>query len=949
MAKKTTQAHKAERLYLLDGMALAYRAYFSYITRPLINSKGVNTSAIYGFITTLLKILDSEKPDRIAVVFDTKEPTFRHEIFPEYKATRQEMPEDMSAQLEPLKAVIRAFNIPLLEVPGFEADDVMGTIARRAETGGLMTILVTGDKDFMQLVSDQIQILRPGKSGTKAEIVAAPEVQKKFGVPPEQVIEVLALTGDKSDNVPGVPGVGEKTAIPLIQQYGSIEEVYRNIGEIPQKGLREKLVTHREKAFLSRDLVTIHTDAPVEIGLDALRTEQPDREKLVTLFRELEFTSLLTRVSEGKIPRGEPRDLATDQATPPMQEEGPLSDITSDDHTYQCITAPSDFEDLCSSLEKSRVITLDTETTSIDPLAARIVGLSFCLEERTAFYVAISHQAPESSDEGELFHGDGGEPSSHEEKPGLDLSYVLKRLKPILESPATKKVGQNIKYDMLVLLNHGITLGGAVHDTMVASYILRSDGQHSLDALAMEAYRYRMISFQDLAGKGKSQIPITEVPLEHLADYAAEDADMTMRLYHWQLPRLKKVEGLPLCETVEFPLVPVLARMERAGIALDVQYLRDMSGDLDRVLQKLVSDIHGLAGGPFNINSTQQLSDVLFTKLNLTPVRKTKTGYSTDVGVLEFLRGHHPIVEELLEYRQLAKLKSTYVDALPSLINPTTGRVHTSYNQTVAATGRLSSSSPNLQNIPIRTEIGRAIRKAFVPGGEGMVLMSADYSQIELRIMAHISRDEGLLQAFRDDEDIHATTAAKVFGVSLQEVSVDMRRKAKEVNFGIMYGIGPFGLANRLEISQAEAREIIDRYFDRFPKVRAYINNTIAEARSRGYVSTLLGRRRYLADINSRNQNVRSNAERQAINMPIQGTAADMIKLAMIQIDSALASRGTSSKMLLQVHDELVFEVPRKELKEVETLVEEKMRNALPLEIPVKVDVGTGRNWLEAH
>jgi DNA polymerase-1 len=506
-----------------------------------------------------------------------------------------------------------------------------------------------------------------------------------------------------------------------------------------------------------------------------------------------------------------------------------------------------------------------------------------------------------------------------------------------------------MKYDMLVMANHGIVLGGPVYDTMVASYILRADGQHSLDALAMEAFRYRMISYKDLVGKGKSQTPITEVPLDRLADYAAEDADMTMRVYQWQLPRLEKVDGLSLCERVEFPLVAVLARMERAGIALDERYLKSMSKDLERVLQTLVRDIHAMAGGTFNINSTQQLGDVLFKKLDLPPVRKTKTGFSTDVGVLEFLKGHHPIIEKLLEYRQLSKLKSTYVDALPSLINPTTGRVHTSYNQTVAATGRLSSSSPNLQNIPIRTEIGRAIRKAFIPGGEDMVILSADYSQIELRIMAHISRDEGLLQAFRNDEDIHATTAARVFGVDLAEVSHEMRRKAKEVNFGIMYGIGPFGLANRLEISQPEAREIIDRYFERFPKVREYINTTIEGARTRGYVSTLLGRRRYLADINSRNQNVRNNAERQAINMPIQGTAADMIKLAMIAIDTALSTRRLSCRMLLQVHDELVFEVSRNETEKVTAFVKERMQNALPLDVPIKVDVGTGRNWLEAH
>ena len=783
----------------------------------------------------------------------------------------------------------------------------------------------------------------PGSGkGTQAGMVS-----NKFGVPPEQVIEVLGLTGDKSDNVPGVPGVGEKTAIPLIQQYKSIDEVYRNIDNIPQKGLREKLLTHRASAFLSRDLVTMHTDAPIEFELDALRQGEPDTATLAALFRDLEFSSLLSKISTAATPQAP--DIPAGQAPSQKDEEGVQSDISSDDHTYRCITDRSAFEEFCSSLEKCSIMTLDTETTSTDPLAARIVGLSFCLEERTAYYVPVSDRASGNSDDGDLFPSDGGGSPAPGEKLGLDLSYVLRRLKPILESPAVKKVGQNIKYDMLVLLSHGISLAGSMYDTMVASYILRADGQHSLDALAMEAFRYRKISYEDLVGKGKSQIPITEVPLERLAEYAAEDADMTTRVYHWQLPRLEEVEGLSLCERVEFPLVAVLARMEHAGIALDVPYLRAMSGDLERVLQDLVSDIHRLAGDPFNINSTQQLSEVLFRKLHLTPVRKTKTGYSTDVSVLESLRGVHPIVERLLEYRQLAKLKSTYVDALPSLINGATGRVHTSYNQTVAATGRLSSSAPNLQNIPIRTEIGRAIRRAFVPGDGERLLLSADYSQIELRIMAQISRDEGLLQAFRDDEDIHASTAAKVFGVSVREVSREMRRKAKEVNFGIMYGIGPFGLANRLEVTQVEAREIINTYFDRFPKVREYITSTIAKARSQGYVSTLLGRRRYLPDITSRNQNVRSNAERQAINMPIQGTAADMIKIAMIEIDAALASRRSSSRMLLQVHDELVFEVPRNEAEGIGRMVAEKMQHALPLDIPVKVDVGMGRNWLEAH
>jgi DNA polymerase-1 len=542
-----------------------------------------------------------------------------------------------------------------------------------------------------------------------------------------------------------------------------------------------------------------------------------------------------------------------------------------------------------------------------------------------------------------------GNPVHPQEAVGLELKSVLARLRPILESERIKKVGQNIKYDMLVLQSHGISLRGVVHDTMVASYILRPDGQHSLGALSMEAFRYRMVEFEELVGKGKTRKLITEVPVAALADYSAEDADMTMRIYHWQLPRLAEHGTLKLCQEMEFPLVSVLTRMEFAGITLDIDELAGMSKELERELDNLVRDIHRLAGTTFNINSTQQLGDVLFNTLNLPTIRKTKTGFSTDVAVLEALHGQHPIIDKLLDYRQLTKLKSTYVDALPSLVNPKTGRVHTSFNQTIAATGRLSSSDPNLQNIPIRTEIGRAIRKAFLPGSPDMLLMSADYSQIELRVMAHVSGDEGLVEAFQRDEDIHATTAAKVFGVPAAEVSRDMRRKAKEVNFGIMYGIGPFGLGNRLEISQSEARDIITRYFERFPRVKQYINDTIESARRTGYVTTLLGRRRYLPDINSRNQNIRGNAERQAINMPIQGTAADMIKLAMIRLDEEILQRKRRTRMLLQVHDELVFEVPAAEVEEFQKVVVEKMQTALPLTVPVRVDVGTGRNWLEAH
>ncbi|HTY60313.1 MAG TPA: DNA polymerase I [Bacteroidota bacterium] len=939
-----------ERLFLLDGMALAYRAYFSFIGRPLTNSKGENTSAVYGFVTALMKILDDEKPDHIAVVFDTREPTFRHKLFPAYKATRQKMPEDMASQMEKLKEVVRAFNTPLLELPGFEADDIIGTLARRAEKEGVLTMMVTGDKDFMQLISPMIKMYKPGKSGGEPELVEEPGVKEKFGVTPDRVIDVLGLIGDKSDNVPGVPGVGEKTAIPLIQKYGSMEELYRHVEEIPQKGLREKLVANRETAFLSKHLVTIDTAVPLALDFHTLRAARRDTPRLIRLFGELEFKSLAARLRETEIfddaPPRAPAAAEELSPGPAAVSDVPKTDIDSDSHEYTCITTEAGLDRVVRELMKSRLIVFDTETTSKDPLRAELVGISLCARARRAWYVPV-RWAPAPGSAG-LFAGEG-EARQNNTAGALPLKSVLAKLAPVFASAQIRKAGQNVKYDMLVLMNHGLEINGIDFDTMVASYILRADGQHNLDALAEEYLNYRMVSYEDLVGKGKQARHITEVPLESVARYSAEDADMTFRIREQQIPRLKEMDLLGLCEEIEFPLTATLARMELEGISLDVRCLEEMSKDLERQIENLVAEIHRQAGGAFNINSTQQLGEVLFTTLKLPTVRKTKTGFSTDVAVLETLHGMHPIIGSLLDYRQLTKLKSTYIDALPSLINPATGRVHTSYNQTVAATGRLSSSDPNLQNIPIRTEIGRSIRKAFIPRSGKSLLMSADYSQIELRVMAHMSGDESLGTAFRNDEDIHATTAARVFGVQAAGVTPEMRRKAKEVNFGIMYGIGPFGLARRLEITQTEAKEIITRYFDRFPKVRQYINDTIARARREGYVATLTGRRRYLADINSRNQNIRGNAERQAINMPIQGTAADMIKIAMIRLDASIRQKKLKSRMLLQVHDELVFEVPLGEENKMERLVTEGMQNAMPLSVPIKVDVGTGTNWLEAH
>ena len=927
-------------LYLLDGMALAYRSYYAFIRNPLMNSKGENTSAVFGFVNYLNKILDEKKPDYIAVVFDTIEPTFRHKAYPEYKATRQKMPEDMSAMMDTLKDVVRAFNVPVVELPGFEADDVIGTLAKRAEKENVETFLVTSDKDFMQLVSPTVRLYRPGKGGNDDEIVDESGVMEKFGVPPEQVIEILGLIGDQSDNVPGVAGVGPKTAEPLIKKYGTIENLFAHIDEIPQKGLQEKLRSNKEMALLSKKLVTIEINAPVSIDFHKLKSAEKNVPALHALYTALEFRSLARRLKE------EEPEPVTDVSFDPQTLT--LRDITTSKHEYIIVDSDATYLRLMSKLKKAKEFVFDTETTSTDALQAHIVGISFCFEPNKAYYVPVEVEREAPSEDASLFEP-AKKPAKHPNEKSFPLKKVIADIKPIFENEKIKKYGQNIKYDMLVFSRKGIWTKGIGFDTMVASYVLRSEGQHNLDVLAKEHLNYKMVSFDDLTGTGKERKDIRDIPVADVGNYSAEDADITFQLSNILHDKLAAQGMKSLCSDVEFPLIAVLADMEFTGIKIDVAFLSGMSKELERQLDNLVAQIYSDAGEKFNINSTQQLSVILFDKLKLAPVRKTKTGFSTDVSVLEALRTEHPIVERMLEYRQLSKLKSTYVDALPKLIHPATGRVHTSFNQTVAATGRLSSSDPNLQNIPIRSDIGREIRRAFIPGGKEMEIMSADYSQIELRIMAHISGDEGLLEAFALGEDIHSTTAAKVFGVPQSDVTRDMRRKAKEVNFGIMYGIGAFGLASRLEITQTEAKEIISKYFERFPKVNQYIADTIAKVRRDGFVTTLLDRRRYLPDIHSKNANLRSNAERQAINMPIQGTAADMIKLAMIKIHNVLKTKNLQSKMLLQVHDELVFEVIKKEESAVKELVEDNMKNALKLNVPIEVEIGVGKNWLEAH
>ncbi|MGH8071428.1 MAG: DNA polymerase I [Candidatus Entotheonellia bacterium] len=898
---------KIPRLFLIDGSALAYRSYFAFIRNPLINSKGENTSAVFGYTRTLLDLLTQEKPEYIAVAFDTPEPTFRHERFVDYKATRQKMPDEMSAQWPRLKEVTEALGVTLIETPGFEADDVMGTLAKQAERGGLDTYLVTADKDLMQLVSPHVKIYSLRKVDNQQEILDRAGVQQKFGVPPERVIDVLALMGDSSDNIPGIRGIGEKTAVKLIQEYGDLETVLAKAAEIKPKGVADKILANVEMARLSQELATIHIDVPLPCSPTDLAPRPRDAARLTSLFQDLEFGSLVKQVAD----HGQ-----------------------ADHQGYQLMRSRAQFDGLCDTLATLARFAIDTETTDLNPLEAELLCVSVAWAPGEAYCMPL--QFPE---QGQADDGD----------------YVLKSLKPILESPAIFKCGQNIKYDMLVLSRHGVELQGVEFDTMVASYVVNPSGrQHNLDALALEYLHIKKIPITDLIGSGKGQRTMREVPLEAMARYACEDADVTWRLRDLLEAKLTETATWDLFQRVEIPLITVLKEMEQAGVRLDVPLLRHMSQEMDRQLLTLTQEIYELAGERFNINSTQQLGRLLFEKLEIQKaqgikrVRRTKTGYSTDVAALEQFK-EHPLVGKMLEYRQLAKLKSTYVDALPQLVNPHTGRVHTSYNQTVAATGRLSSSDPNLQNIPARTELGREIRKAFIAETDDRRLLSADYSQIELRILAHLAQDATLIESFRLGEDVHRRTASKIFGVPPEQVTPVQRARAKTINFGVIYGMGPMRLAREIDISLEEAKRFIEAYFATYPGVHQYTVESVDKARERGYATTLLGRRRYLPELFSDNQGMRVAAEYMAVNTPVQGSSADLIKLAMINIRNRLRREQLSAQMLLQVHDELVFEVPLAELDAVKPLVVEEMERAVQLDVPIKADVGAGRNWFEAH
>jgi DNA polymerase-1 len=930
-----------KKLFLLDAMALVYRAYFAFSTNHRVNSKGLNTSAMFGFTNTLLEVLKKENPTHIAVIFDTSAPTHRHEAFEDYKAHREAMPEDLSKSIPYIKQIIRAFNIPSIELDGYEADDIIGTFSKRAEAAGFTTYMMTPDKDYMQLVTEKVLMYKPARNGNGAEVLGVKEVCERYGIErPEQVIDILGLMGDTSDNIPGIPGVGEKTAIQLVKDFGSIDNLLANTSQLKGK-LKEKVEMNTDKAIMSRQLATIHCDVPVEFNEKELELEEPNKDALREIFQELEFrrmaqiilgedlpVAVAEKDSKGQMDMFGTATIETIIITESSDEsEVVYNNISNVLHNYEIVNTAEKRASLIQELLASNEVSFDTETTGLDANQVELVGLSFSIKEHEGWYVPI----PENYD---------------------DALAIVQEFKPVYEHPTILKIGQNIKYDMNVLKWYNIEVQTPIFDTMVAHYLIQPEMRHNMNVLAEAYLKYSPVSIETLIGKkGKDQLSMRSVDENVISEYAAEDADITLQLKEKFQPMLKETLTEKLFHEVEIPLIPVLGAMEREGIKLDMPVLAEFSKILEQDILAIDKEIQALAGTPFNISSPKQVGDILFEVLKIDEKpKKTKTGqYATSEDILSKLAGKHPIIDKILDYREIVKLKSTYVDALPQLVNPRTGRLHTTYNQVVAVTGRLSSDNPNLQNIPIRTERGREVRKAFIPRNDDFVLLSADYSQIELRIMADLCKDPGMLEAFNNHQDIHASTAAKVFGVADDEVTSDMRRKAKMVNFGIIYGISAFGLSERLNIPRKEAAGIIEQYFMKYPLIKDFMDSSIEKARSQGYVETILGRRRYLRDINSNNATVRGFAERNAINAPIQGSAADMIKIAMINLHRIFNERKFKSRMLLQVHDELVFDVHKDELDEIKPLVVEQMRIALPLSVPVDVEAGTGLNWLEAH
>ena len=927
------------KLFLIDAYALIYRSYYAFLKNPRINSKGMNTSAIFGFINSLEDVLKRENPTHIAVAFDPKGPTFRHEAYELYKAQREETPEVIRQSVPIIKDIIEAYNIPILEVPRFEADDVIGTVSKQAEKEGFEVYMMTPDKDYGQLVSEHIFMYRP-KFGGDYEVMGVKEVLNKYSLTSvDQVIDLLGLMGDSSDNIPGCPGVGEKTAQKLLEEYGSIENLLENTDKL--KGALQKRVTENaEQIRFSKFLATIKTDVPIQFDAAKCVREKPNETRLTEIYTELEFRTFINKmtgeekksalapqkvVAKGPV-QGNLFDLfATEE--PSVPKYSTLANLKTTLHVYKTVDTEEEMAKLGRFLADQDFFAFDTETDGIDPLTAGLVGMSFAVKENEAWYVPV--------------------PADKEE-----ATKVVAHFSPALQNRKSQKIGQNIKFDIIVLRKYGVRVAGPLFDTMIAHYLLNPELRHGMDYLAETYLKYKPVPISQLIGpKGKNQLCMRDVPLAQIAEYAAEDADVTLKLKNFFAPELKKAGIESLFFDIEMPLIYVLVEMEVTGVKLDTVALKQSSEELTAALNNLEKEIYELAGVKFNINSSKQVGEVLFEHLKIEEkAKKTKTGsYSTSEDILEKMRSKHPVVGKLLEYRGLKKLLSTYIDALPELINPETGKVHTSFNQTVTATGRLSSTNPNLQNIPIRDELGREIRKAFIPDNEDCTFFSADYSQIELRIMAHLSQDEHMIEAFRSGADIHSATAAKIYGIPVEEVTGDMRRKAKTANFGIIYGISIFGLAERLNIPRAESKELIEGYFKSYPGIRDYMDESIRIAKEKGYVETIFKRKRYLPDINSHNAIVRGYAERNAINAPIQGSAADIIKVAMVRIYNRFEEEGLKSKMILQVHDELNFNVCQDEQEKVRQIVLEEMENAIQLQVPLIADCGEGKNWLEAH
>ena len=921
-----------EKLFLLDAYALIYRAYYAFIKNPRINSKGLNTSAILGFVNTLEEVLTKEQPSHIGIAFDPAGPTFRHEAYEQYKAQREETPEGIRAAVPYIKDIIRAYRIPILEVSGYEADDVIGTLARQADARGVDTFMMTPDKDYGQLVTEHVKMYRPKYGDKEFEVLGVEEVKEKYGLSsPTQVIDMLGLMGDSADNIPGCPGVGEKTATKLIQQFGSIENLLAGTDQL-KGALKTKIENNREQIEFSKFLATIKTDVPIELDMEQLKKEEPDEEKLRSLFEELEFRTLLDRKFKKENPQPA-QDLFQGTLfadftanSPEESKNSSLTKYNKGDFDYQLIDTEEKRKEIIDLFFTNDFLSLDTETTGTDPISAKLVGLSFSIRENQAFYVPI--------------------PQNDEE-----AKKIVNEFKPIYENEKILKIGQNIKYDLLVLQNYGVELKGKIFDTMIAHYLLQPELHHGMDYLAEVYLNYQTIHIEELIGsKGKNQKNMADLPPTAVYEYACEDADVTLKLKNVLEPLLKENDCDRLFWEIEMPLMPVLAYMERNGVCIDREGLKETSRLYTEEMNRIEKEIHELAGTDFNIASPKQVGEVLFDRLKIVDKpKKTKTGqYVTSEEVLESLRAKHPVVEKILEHRGLKKLLGTYIDALPKLVNPVTGHIHTSFNQTITTTGRLSSSNPNLQNIPVRNEYGKEIRKAFIPE-EGCLFFSADYSQIELRIMAHLSGDEHMIEAFRNGQDIHAATAAKIFKKSLEEVTKEERSKAKTANFGIIYGITAFGLAERMGVSRTEAKELIEGYFQTYPKVKEYMNRSIEMAREKGYTETVYHRKCHLRDINSHNAVVRGYAERNAINSPIQGSAADIIKIAMIRIYRRFREEQLRSKMILQVHDELNFSVYPEEKEKVQQIVIEEMENAYSMLVPLEADYGWGKNWLEAH